>query len=178
MNKLEWKERLPLLAALNIHTLCRNTDVVQREEVQTAVQDLGLPSVPLPTGRLIEALSTEAALAKAGITVDLIHQKTADYLRSLEQDTAKRNEKRSVLVDRMSKTADPNQVETIREDIMSGNRTRQLSGKELGELAEQMINALTEGEKDAFREKLIRGFYGGEPPKSLPADNSNSSESR
>jgi hypothetical protein len=41
---------------------------------------------------------------------------------------------------------------------------KQLSGSELAELAEQMINAPTEAEKDALREKLIRGFYGGDPP--------------
>jgi hypothetical protein len=58
------------------------------------------------------------------------------------------------------------------------SKERQLSGEELGDLAEQMINAPTKAEADALREKLIRGFYGGEPPKPLPADNSNSSESR
>ena len=38
------------------------------------------------------------------------------------------------------------------------DRNKQLSGSELAELAEQMINAPTEAEKDALREKLIRGI--------------------
>ena len=58
------------------------------------------------------------------------------------------------------------------------DRNKQLSGSELAELAEQMINAPTEAEKDALREKLIRGFYGGEPPKPPLADNSDSSGGR
>ena len=44
------------------------------------------------------------------------------------------------------------------------DKERQLSGGELGELARQMIDAPTKAESDVFQEKLIRGFYGGDPP--------------
>jgi hypothetical protein len=49
------------------------------------------------------------------------------------------------------------------------DRNKQLSGSELAALAEQMIEAATEAEKIALEEKLIRGFYGGDPPPSPAA---------
>jgi hypothetical protein len=42
--------------------------------------------------------------------------------------------------------------------------SRELTGEELGALAEQMINALTKGKKGTLREKIVKGFYGGRPP--------------
>ena len=51
------------------------------------------------------------------------------------------------------------------------DRNEQLSGSELAALAQQMIEAATEAEKIALEEKLIRGFYGGDPPRS-PVDTS------
>jgi hypothetical protein len=40
---------------------------------------------------------------------------------------------------------------------------RMLSGKELGTLAKQMIEASNPAEKLKIREELTRGFYGGKP---------------
>ncbi len=40
---------------------------------------------------------------------------------------------------------------------------RQLTGEELGALAERMINAPTKAEADAINEQIIRGFYGNKP---------------
>ncbi|MBI4625135.1 MAG: hypothetical protein HY736_18190 [Verrucomicrobia bacterium] len=40
---------------------------------------------------------------------------------------------------------------------------RQLTGEELGALAERMINAPTEIEADKLNEQIIRGFYGTKP---------------
>jgi hypothetical protein len=37
---------------------------------------------------------------------------------------------------------------------------RQLTGEELGALAERMVNASTKAEADALNEQIIRGFYG------------------
>ena len=41
------------------------------------------------------------------------------------------------------------------------NAERTLSGKELGELAQRMINTADPVEKLRIREELTRGFYGG-----------------
>ena len=49
---------------------------------------------------------------------------------------------------------------------------RELTGEELRDLAEQMINAPTNAEKDALIEKIIAGFYGGRPPSPLVKSNS------
>jgi len=40
---------------------------------------------------------------------------------------------------------------------------RMLSGKELGELAQRMIDATDPAEKLRIRDEMLRGFYGGSP---------------
>jgi hypothetical protein len=40
---------------------------------------------------------------------------------------------------------------------------RQLTGDELGVLADRMVNAATKAEADALNEQIIRGFYGNKP---------------
>ena len=40
---------------------------------------------------------------------------------------------------------------------------RQLTGEELGALADRMISAPTKAEADAINEQIIRGFYGNKP---------------
>ncbi len=40
---------------------------------------------------------------------------------------------------------------------------RQITGEELGVLAERMLNAPTKAEADAINEQIIRGFYGNKP---------------
>ncbi len=123
MNKSEWRECLPLLAALNIHTLHRRVEVVRREEVSIAIQELGLPAVSLPNERLIEANPTETALVDAGITMDMIRLKTADFLKRLGDEARRRkanDAERAILTDRMSKTADRGEVEILRERIIGG----------------------------------------------------------
>ena len=42
-------------------------------------------------------------------------------------------------------------------------RKRQLTGKELGELAKQMVETKDPAEADRLKEEIVRGFYGGEP---------------
>jgi hypothetical protein len=42
-------------------------------------------------------------------------------------------------------------------------RRRQLTGKELGELARRMVEAKDPGEADRLREEIVRGFYGNGP---------------
>lgn len=42
-------------------------------------------------------------------------------------------------------------------------RNRQLSGKELGDLAKRMVEAKDPAEADQLQEELVRGFYGDEP---------------
>ena len=42
-------------------------------------------------------------------------------------------------------------------------RQSQLSGKELGGLAKQMVEAEDPAEAGRLREEIVRGFYGGEP---------------
>jgi len=42
-------------------------------------------------------------------------------------------------------------------------RRRQLTGKELGELARQMVETKDPAEADRLKEEIVRGFYGGEP---------------
>jgi hypothetical protein len=42
-------------------------------------------------------------------------------------------------------------------------RKRQLTGKELGELARRMVEAKDPAEADRLQEEIVRGFYGGEP---------------
>ena len=42
-------------------------------------------------------------------------------------------------------------------------RKRQLTGKELGELAKRMVETKDPVEADRLQEEIVRGFYGGEP---------------
>jgi hypothetical protein len=42
-------------------------------------------------------------------------------------------------------------------------RQRQFTGKELGELAKQMVEAKDPAEADRLKEEIVRGFYGDEP---------------
>ncbi len=42
-------------------------------------------------------------------------------------------------------------------------RKRQLTGKELGKLAKQMVETKDPAEADRLKEEIVRGFYGGEP---------------
>ena len=42
-------------------------------------------------------------------------------------------------------------------------RKRQLTGKELGKLARQMVETKDPAEADRLKEEIVRGFYGGEP---------------
>ena len=42
-------------------------------------------------------------------------------------------------------------------------RKRQLTGEELGELANQMVEAKDPVVASQLREEIVRGFYGGEP---------------
>jgi hypothetical protein len=42
-------------------------------------------------------------------------------------------------------------------------RKRQLTGKELGELARRMVETKDPAEADRLQEDIVRGFYGGEP---------------
>ena len=42
-------------------------------------------------------------------------------------------------------------------------RKRQLTGKELGELAKRMVETKDPAEADRLQEEIVRGFYGGEP---------------
>jgi hypothetical protein len=42
-------------------------------------------------------------------------------------------------------------------------RKRQLTGKELGELARRMVEEKDPAEADRLQEEIVRGFYGGEP---------------
>ncbi len=42
-------------------------------------------------------------------------------------------------------------------------RKRQLTGKELGELARRMVETKDSAEADRLQEEIVRGFYGGEP---------------
>ena len=42
-------------------------------------------------------------------------------------------------------------------------RNRQLSGKALAELAQQMVGAKDPAEASRLREEIVRGFYGDEP---------------
>ena len=42
-------------------------------------------------------------------------------------------------------------------------RKRQLTGKELGELARRMVEAKDPAEADRLQEEIVRGFYGDEP---------------
>jgi hypothetical protein len=42
-------------------------------------------------------------------------------------------------------------------------RKRQLTGKELGGLARQMVETKDPAEADRLKEEIVRGFYGGEP---------------
>ena len=41
-------------------------------------------------------------------------------------------------------------------------RKRQLTGKELGELARRMVEAKDPAEADRLQEEIVRGFYGGQ----------------
>ncbi len=42
-------------------------------------------------------------------------------------------------------------------------RRRQLTGKELGGLARQMVETQDPAEADRLKEEIVRGFYGGGP---------------
>ncbi len=42
-------------------------------------------------------------------------------------------------------------------------RKRQLTGKELGELAKRMVETKDPAEADRLQEEIVRGFYGDEP---------------
>lgn len=42
-------------------------------------------------------------------------------------------------------------------------RKRQITGKELEDLAKRMVEAKDPAEADRLREEIVRGFYGGEP---------------
>ena len=42
-------------------------------------------------------------------------------------------------------------------------RKRQLTGKELGELARRMVETKDPAEADRLQEEIVRGFYGGKP---------------
>ena len=42
-------------------------------------------------------------------------------------------------------------------------RRRQLTGRELGKLARQMVETKDPAEADQLKEEIVRGFYGGEP---------------
>ena len=42
-------------------------------------------------------------------------------------------------------------------------RRRQLTGKELGELARRMVETKDPVEADRLQEEIVRGFYGNEP---------------
>ena len=42
-------------------------------------------------------------------------------------------------------------------------RRRQLTGKELGELARRMVETKDPVEADRLQEEIVRGFYGTEP---------------
>jgi hypothetical protein len=42
-------------------------------------------------------------------------------------------------------------------------RRRQLTGKELGELARRMVETKDPAEADRLQEDIVRGFYGNEP---------------
>jgi hypothetical protein len=42
-------------------------------------------------------------------------------------------------------------------------RKRQLTGKELGELARRMVEEKDPVAADRLQEEIVRGFYGGEP---------------
>ena len=41
------------------------------------------------------------------------------------------------------------------------DKRRQLSGEELGELAQQMVDATDPAEVERLKEAITRGFYGG-----------------
>jgi hypothetical protein len=59
-----------------------------------------------------------------------------------------------VSVPRISSTSEETEA------TLKGYCEKQLSGDELSALAEEMINAPTENEKNALIEKIIEGFYG------------------
>lgn len=42
------------------------------------------------------------------------------------------------------------------------DKRRQLSGVELGELAQQMVDATEPAEVERLKAEIVRGFYGGE----------------
>ncbi len=42
-------------------------------------------------------------------------------------------------------------------------RRRQLTGKELGDLARRMVETKDAAEADRLQEDIVRGFYGNEP---------------
>ncbi len=42
-------------------------------------------------------------------------------------------------------------------------RRRQLTGKELGDLARRMVETKDPAEADRLQEDIVRGFYGNEP---------------
>lgn len=47
-------------------------------------------------------------------------------------------------------------------------KKKELTGEELGALAEQMIAATDPKKAEAFRTKIIEGFYGGDTPTHIP----------
>ena len=68
----------PLLTDLNCHALHRAQGrMILRSEFFEALQDLAIEAIALPPGRLIEAGIVERALQDAGITIELIQEKTS-----------------------------------------------------------------------------------------------------
>ena len=75
-------QMLPISTAMNLHPFHRRQGtIVQRAEVEEALRDLGLESVRLPRGRLINAAAVERILAENGISVELVKHRTAALFR-------------------------------------------------------------------------------------------------
>jgi hypothetical protein len=57
----------------------------------------------------------------------------------------------------------PEEQSRVIEFVNELARKRQLTGKELGELARRMVEAKDPVAADRLQEEIVRGFYGGEP---------------
>jgi hypothetical protein len=70
---------IPLLDAMGVHPLRSNARrrriVVARQDVVEAFVDLKL-TIPLPTGRELDAVEVDRRLASAGITLEQIKEAT------------------------------------------------------------------------------------------------------
>ncbi len=57
----------------------------------------------------------------------------------------------------------PEEQSRVIQYAMELARRRQLTGKELGELARRMVETKDPVKADRLREEIVRGFYGNEP---------------